>query len=311
MKKSSAHLSVLPLLSILLLMLNGACTPPVEKIQLSAPSNVDMVVLSNGIDSVGLLKTEEGWTLPGGEELSAVAVENLLFTAARLQISSIVSEPPQGAVDHRRISYYQGRKLLLSYTLQTVAGSYLLHPPGEQSYYVTLPGYPELNLMRVFSANANHFREHLLIALLPAEIASIELELASGEAFRFIQDADGTIRCETANALTNLPGDEPDDLAGRLLFSYFSSIMHEGKSRILADTLHSPEFVKDKLATIRVRSFAGEEHVLEVFPYREMPASLPHMFRALVLHNQEQEAYFINYIYLDVLMRGLSHYFTP
>lgn len=305
MKKSSLHLSSLLLLSMLLLVLNGACTSTgsgQKKIQLRDPSQVDQVVLSDGIDSLKLLKTSEGWTLPGGEHLSEVAVENLLFAAARLQISSIVSGPPEGSVDLRHISYYKGRKLLLSYTLGTRPGNYLLHPPGEQCYYVTLPGYPELNLMRVFSTNANHYREQLLIALLPAEIASIGVELASGEAFRFIQDEGGIIRCEAANEFTILPGDEPNDLAGRLLFSYFTSIMHEGKSEVLA---------KDKMATIYIRTFAGEEHILQVFPYREIPTSSPHMFLALVLHNQDQEAYFINYIYLDVLMRGLSHYFTP
>jgi len=32
------------------------------------------------------------------------------------------------------------------------------------------------------------------------------------------------------------------------------------------------------------------------------------MFRALVLYNNEPEPLVVNYIYLDVLMRGLSHY---
>ena len=46
-----------------------------------------------------------------------------------------------------------------------------------------------------------------------------------------------------------------------------------------------------------------------VFPYREKPDAEAHMFKALVIYNNKPEALVVNYIYLDVLMRDLSHYF--
>jgi hypothetical protein len=57
-----------------------------------------------------------------------------------------------------------------------------------------------------------------------------------------------------------------------------------------------------------VLSFSGEDHSLKVYPYFESPGEEPHLFKALVVYNQEPEALLINYIYLDVLMRGLPHY---
>jgi hypothetical protein len=64
-----------------------------------------------------------------------------------------------------------------------------------------------------------------------------------------------------------------------------------------------------RMARLHVESFRGEKHTLEVYPYFPSPGDQPDMFRALVLYNDEPEALVVNYIYLDVLMRDLSHYF--
>jgi hypothetical protein len=66
---------------------------------------------------------------------------------------------------------------------------------------------------------------------------------------------------------------------------------------------------KGMRASLHVASFDGETHTLKVYPYFPSPGPEPDMFRALVLHNEDPEALVVNYIYLDVLMRDLSHYF--
>ena len=63
------------------------------------------------------------------------------------------------------------------------------------------------------------------------------------------------------------------------------------------------------MARIHVESYNGEKHTLQVFPYHETAEAEPHMFQALVIHNNDPEVLVVNYIYLDVLMRDLSHYF--
>ena len=117
MKKSSHNLSSFLFIPVMLVMLSGACTSPGNDIRLRDSSQVDRVLISDGIDSVRLLKTEEGWTLGSGEQLNDVIVENVLFSASRLQISSIVTKTSLGHMNQRNISYYRGHKLLLSYTL--------------------------------------------------------------------------------------------------------------------------------------------------------------------------------------------------
>jgi hypothetical protein len=275
---------------------------------------VDRVVLVDPYHTTELNRDGDNWYLFGTEHASQVPVENLLIAASRLEVSSIVdgdlaegSGPSDG--DGKEITFFKGDQVLLSYGLRVVSGRYLLHLRGsETSFFVALPGYPGLDLNRVFSATPDHYREHLLMDLRPSEVSLIEVELVSGEAFRFTQNREGDIRCHPSNANTRLPDGSPNELAMQLLFSYFSSIRFEQRTDMPVDSLISSEGA-EKLATIRVASFGGEQHSLQVFSYHESPGSKTDLFRALVQHNEEQVAIIVNYIYLDVLMRGLSHYF--
>ncbi|MCK5693265.1 MAG: hypothetical protein KAI08_10455 [Bacteroidales bacterium] len=276
---------------------------------------VDRIVLVDSYNTTELNRSDSTWYLFTSEAVSPVAVENLLFTASRLEAASIVGlevfeESPDTQGDVREITFFRGRKVLLSCRLKTQSGQYLLHPNGsEKAYYVSLPGYPGLEIDRIFSATPDHYREHLLIDLPPSDISSIEFDLASGEAFHFTQDMEGQIACNTDNDYTILPDGIPNELAMKLLFSYFTSIRFEQRAGIPADSLLGAEAIERKLASVRVTSFSGEQHSMQVFSYHDTPGSKPHLFRALVLYNDEQDALFVNYIYLDVLMRGLSHYF--
>ncbi|MBE9519418.1 MAG: hypothetical protein IMY68_12635 [Bacteroidetes bacterium] len=272
---------------------------------------VDRIVLLDSYNTTELNRRDGAWYLFGAEPVSPVAVENLLIAASRLEVSSILTyeesgESNQALEDFKEVTFFSGDKVLLAYRLKTESGRFLLHPiASDKAFYLALPGYPDLDLDRVFSATPDHYREHLLIDLRPSDISSIEIELASGDAFRFSQDMEGHITCDPLNDSTILPQTAPNELAMKLLFSYFTSIRYERRAGIPADSL----LVTNSLFTVGVTSLSGEHHSMQVFPYQEIPGSKTDLFRALVLYNDEQDALFVNYIYLDVLMRGLSHYF--
>ncbi len=281
-----------------------------KRMILHQPDAVDRIVLTDSYDSTVLVKEEDRWLLFGSEEVNQVTVENLLFAAERIQINSIVTG--QGPVDDRgrNIRFYSGNRLLLSYTLYADQENFLLRPEGSaRTYYVSVSGYPGLDLGKVFSTASNHYRQHMLIDLLPSEISLIGIELGNGESFRFMQDSLGNISCVSANEQTRLPDSEPDELAVRLLFSYFTAIRFEGPSGIGRDEMVSRKGENGMIARLQVESFSGEEHILTVYPYEPVPGAGADLFRALVLHNKDHEALVVNYIYLDVLMRDLSHYF--
>lgn len=272
-----------------------------RQVALKSPGEVDRIVVAGPMDTTVLTRNNGIWILNGGEEAGRVPVENLLIAAERLEISSIISADSEFSdKPGRTISYYKGGKRLLNYELKAKDGQYLLSSAGsENSYFVSVSGYPGLNLEKVFSSSPNHYREHLLIDLLPSEISKIEIELEDGEGFYFEQDLAGNI---------TLSAGTPDELALRLLFSYFTSIVYEDKSGITASSLFQADFSPQAMARLQVESHGGEKHSLQVFPYVENPGEQPHMFKALVFYNNEPEALIINYIYLDVLMRDLSHY---
>lgn len=285
------------------------------QIALKNMEEVDRIVLVDPYNNAELNLRNGTWYLFGSEEVSPLSVQNLLFAASRLEVASITDlelfqSPGDLEEDIRDISFYRGDRVRLGFRLITANGRYLVNPTGsEKAFYVSLPGYPDLDLDRVFSATPDHYREHLLIDLKPSDISSISIELASGEAFQFKQDAEGQIICMPANESTRIPDTALNELAMKLLFSYFTSIRFEQRAGISADSLEGGEVPVQKMATVQLTSFSGEHHSMQVFPFHEFPGSEPHLFKALVLYNDEQDALFINYIYLDVLMRGVSHYF--
>ena len=257
------------------------------------------------------MKKKEQWFLFGDEEVNPVTVENLLFAAEKLQINSILAEgdgPASGT--GRVIRFFAGNHEVLAYEMFSQGEQFLLRPAGSgRSYYVSVTGYTGLDLGQVFSASANHYRKHILIDLLPSEIASIQIERPEGEAFEFRQDQEGNIACIALNDQTSLPEREPEELAVRLLFSYFTSIRYEERSGIMREELESEREKYPQLGLIQVAATSGLRHTLQIFPSYPAGGSYPDMFRALVLFDQEPEALVVKYIYLDVLMRGLSHYF--
>jgi len=281
-----------------------------KQVHLSDPGSVDRILLSDPYDSTLLVREGQQWWLSGHEEVNPVTVQNLLFAAGKLQISSILSDesaaPRKG---YREVRFFSDDHLKLGFEFSGENGQYLVRPLGSsKSYYVEVSGYGGLDLSRVFSASPNHYRQHILIDLLPSEICRIDTELPTGEAFRFEQDAGGGITCTPLNTRTVIPDTPMDDLAVRLLFSYFTSIRYEEPSGILKEEMEG-EGGPPELAKLSVVPREGEGHTLKIFPLKEEEGRMDDMFRALVLFDNEQEALVVKYIYLDVLMRGLSHYF--
>ncbi|MCP4312580.1 MAG: hypothetical protein GY790_15060 [Bacteroidetes bacterium] len=305
-------LSLLVLVAILLLFVDlpGSLRKDERQILLIDPSEIDQLHIAGQIDTVRLTRTGDAWQLPGEEDVNPVAVENILFAAQRLQVDAVhthLAEWNTGSV--RKVSFMSRGKTVLQYETVGREGRFLLRFPGsESSFTVSLPGYPELDLNRVFSASGNHFREHMLIDLLPSEIRLIEVEKRGDSPFRFSMDETGNIGCELPRSDSLVPMELLDEVSVRLLFTYFTSIRFEGTAADMDVDMDEDEMKERWLATLYVESDEGEKHSLKVCSIPGEDGEKEHIFRALVTHNNSPEPLVINYIYLDVLMRGLSAY---
>jgi len=273
-----------------------------RQILIGESSGIDRVMIAGESDTVRLSREGDVWKLPGGEDVNAVTVGNLLFAAERLQVDAVHIDPPEWSDrSTRNVTFMKGKRLILQYAMGSREGRILLRPEGsERIYTVSLPGYPELDLNQVFSDSKNHYRDHRLIDMLPSEIRLIELEKRGQAAFRFSMDTTGGLSCKLTQADSLVPMDLLDEEAVRMLFTYFTSIRYE-------------ELAGDRqpvraLASLHIESHEGEKHSLQVYSLPGENGEKEDMFRALVIHNKSPEPLVINYIYLDVLMRGLSAY---
>ncbi|MFO7668489.1 MAG: hypothetical protein R6W31_02435 [Bacteroidales bacterium] len=303
-------LLVIAILLFLFVNPRGSMRMKSSQMLLSDPLKIDRVRIAGAIDTVILSRSGETWMLPGAERANQVAVENLLFAAQRLQVDAIQTDPPErDNVVAKEVSFLNHEKLVLQYTLMERDGRLLLLLPGsEKAFTVSLPGFPELELIRVFSDSQNHFREHMLIELLPVEIRQIEVERRGYPTFRFTRDEYNEMICELPGSDSLLPMELIDKESVRMLFTYFTSIRYEEKADL--QLVPSEEEMKERwLARIYVESEQGERHTLQVYSLPGDAGEKDHMFRAMVIHNNSAEPLVIKYIYLDVLMRGLPAYF--
>jgi hypothetical protein len=306
--------SILLIAALLLLFTNpfSSFRKDSRSILLPDPGKIDRIVLSGLYDSTRLVKQGGTWLISGQDPVNPVAVENLLYAAGHLQITSVYAEMEDwGKRTGRSVRFFHGGRTVLRLDVLARGEQFLVRPYGsDRIFAVSLPGYSRIDLDQVFSSSTNHYREHMLIDLRPSDVLIVEVERKGEQPFRFTMDEMGGIICTLPRSDSTLSPGMLDDLSVRLLFSYFTAIRYDGRAGETADVQDSNVAQERWLARLYVESRQGEKHTLQVY---SMPGDGPDgtdLFRALVIHNDDPDALVINYIYLDVLMRGLSHYFA-
>lgn len=294
---------------LVLLFLWGPFQNKQKRILLGDPAQIDQLSITGPGGSVLLRQAENQWLLSGGEKASPISVENLLFAAGRLQVDAVQDLKTEwDSLPVKALSFYSKEKLLLQYETLSRDGQFLLRPAGsEKSYAVSLPGFPELELDRVFSDVEGHYLDRLLIHLLPGDIQSIKVEKGGSPGFSFNSDKEGELSCRLLASDSLVSMDLIDEEAVRMLFTYFTAISFEEKASGLSGP-EKAEFEKRWLANISVESFSGEKHSLKVYSLPKDEGVHEHLFKAMAFHNESPEPLLMKYIYLDVLMRDLPAY---
>jgi hypothetical protein len=277
-----------------------------RKVRLRQGTGIDSIVLAGPYDTVSLARDAGEWRI-NGEEVNQVTVENLLYAAENLQVVSVYDDLPASAAKGSvRVSFFREGRRRLSYRVSGEGGRFFLVPEGDgRTFRVELPGYADTDLSEVFSVRPNHYTRHMLIDLLPSEIREVEVNREGEEAFRIAMDDSGHFSCNFPGSGKVADPEQLDELSLRLLFSYFTNIRFERKLEVPA-----PPDPSRFMATLRVESRDGEKHRLDIYSMPADEGTGNHIYKAVVIHNDDPFPLIIKYIYLDVLMRPVSAYYV-
>lgn len=270
------------------------------------PDQVTEVQVVSGYDTLQFLRSDSSWIMDG-EVMNPDAVENLVYAASRLSMRSILTaDAVQDAGPAVELLFRKGKRVAGQFIFAPSPSGYIVYTPGtEEVYGVELPGYSGLALEKIFSGNADHYRMHLLADLLPSEIASVEVHPWKGTGFTALQDSvydlqvlhSGTGEDVTASV---------DEHKVRMLFSYFNAIRY----RRVASAGEVQEGLEpgNPWASVVVTTFDGVRRKFDVYQWVQPGEVAPDLYEALVVFNDRPLLLVVNYVYLDLLVRGLEAY---
>lgn len=274
--------------------------------KLKKPDRVQMIRISSDRDTVVLRKSDTAWSLNGSQEVKDRAVDNLLVAGEKLEIASVYARfDPDSSWNHLQVVYTGRERTLTEYDLFLGEGRTVLVPgDGSTAFAVELPGFSDLDLQEVFSARPDHYRERLLLDLLPRDIRRIEVTPRKGTAFVMEQDRQENIRVYREPGSERVPDTVLSEKRVRLLFSYFTGIQY---TRVWHETTSEELRTKSQVkAGVTVTDRSGRSHHMEIYPL--LQDGSPDLFRALVVYNRFEHPYVMSYLQLDVLLFGLDHY---
>jgi hypothetical protein len=267
--------------------------------------DVTSIEIIRQTDSILLVRKDSLWFSSAGESLNRQAVDNLLAATGRMQLVSILNGSDVDMEGADRFLFRKNDREIYRIIVKPAATSTLVTREGyERVFAVELPGYSQATLQGIFSTDADHFREHLLVEYLPREIRRIEVVPFSGGAFRVLQDSAGEVLME------RLPGEDVPVNASehklRMLLSYFNILRFE---RVMPVDSLPPGFNPvSPDADITVEGSDGAVHRFRVWKWVRKPGGTPDLFMALVRYNDAPRVLVVNYAYLDLLLRGAEAY---
>ncbi len=271
---------------------------------LKSPEKIDRIELIGSSDSLVMYKSGMQWQLGNAEVLNNSSIESLLYTASNFRLRSIISSVEiLDLQDYIKLNFYRGKKSAASFNFFIKSGRPIIYMEGsENAYMVELPGYSDLLVGKAFSLNPNHYREHLLISLLPMEISSLKIIPLKGRGFSLTQDTAAYLQ------IRNIEGDsvQVEERKIRMLLSYFAAVRYEDR---LAQEMIPVDFNPlNPSAEIRITDMQGNTNVLLIFQWIKAGEESPDLFEALVLYNSEPQLLIVNYTHLDILIRSLENY---
>jgi hypothetical protein len=198
---------------------------------LNDSKNIDRIILIKGNEKVILLKESKGWSLNGKEARTdlinmLIGVSEGLDAIApvpKIEIDSVIDKLKTGI----KIAFYAGEYNMNSYTLCKCSNSiYGLRDGYENPYKITLRGFSNIDLTKIYNTKENHWLTNLLINIEPEKIKSVSLEYPKNPDSGFILNKSDDSGYKLVRKITKkeLSDTDPEIISEYLYF--FSNIRY-------------------------------------------------------------------------------------
>lgn len=266
--------------------------------------SIDKVQIVNQFDSIHFYRADSSWNLEG-EKLDFESVESLILAAANLRMNSIIPINEITNVEYKaEFTFADGNKVKGSFTfLKANNKYYIFEYPAAVVYGVELPGYEDYSLEKIFSVNIDHYKQHVLLSLLPTDINSVNITPLEGDSFSIIYD--GKFRFINQQHNEDLSS-QIDTFQVKMFLSYFNVIRYEEK--LHHDSLSDNAINEVPSAEVNVIDQTGTSANFEIYPwYRD--GTVPDIYDCIVVFNDDTSYYYrMKYYYVDLLIRDLYTY---
>ncbi len=300
---------LLLLAAVVLLLLTDPWSTTGQDFQTLFPrktEEVQHILVIDEYDSLEFIRNDTTWFM-GEEELNSEAVDNLLYATELLRLTAILPHCNDVMQEGFTEFIMSGSRRVLGhfYFGKTINGYAVCAPGTDRAFGVEMAGYEEYFLEKIFSGNRDHYRQHLVLNLLPSEIRSVAVYPHHGTPFRAEQDMDYHISVTELEGMRQMT-EHVDERKIRMLFSFFNAIRYNGV--IPEENIEPGMMGAYPYATVEVTEFDGTVHSIIVYQWTKPGEDAPDIFEAIVVFSKMPGYRSMNFYYLDLLMRGLEEY---
>jgi hypothetical protein len=216
---------------------------------LEDPSQVDRIMIDNKVSRILIEKDNGIWHLNGKYIARQETVRMFLQALGRIEVLSPASKTIRDSIISRleesgtRLTLYRGDKMLKSivlyYEKRSIPGTYMMDNRKKQPYRVGLTGYKSDNIENLFSIKEAEWKENVLFACSPGDIAAVEIEYPQHreQSFRIARDEMNILRLYPTGKKTSTVEVNPEELADYL--SFFGPVHYSSPDGVLYDSRQS------------------------------------------------------------------------
>jgi hypothetical protein len=210
------------------------------------PDAITKILIESKNARTDLEKINNQWHV-NGEEGNQERIHDLLIISELIEADAPVSFSQTDSINQQlkngtRISFYEGKRRIYSFLLCKWENMlFARNIRSEKPFRVSVKGYPNIDLVRVFSASATDWTSNILIDLTPDAIEQVKIDYPSKQSrsFHLIVAENGKYTLFGPDS-TNLSLKVDHEIAKEYC-SFFSKIRFT----------HLPDSVKVDIAVIR------------------------------------------------------------